>query len=58
MGYDFHPEMQILIEDNQKLKRKLHYLKKSILNDKSHKELRIEISEIGTLLSHLEDYLN
>ncbi|TNV84663.1 hypothetical protein FGO68_gene6748 [Halteria grandinella] len=48
----------ILIQENQKLKKKLAQLKKVMLSDKNLKQMKLEVLEVLSLLDNIEDYLN
>ena len=54
---DFAPEV-LLIQENQKLKKKVAALKKVLLNDKTHKLMKEEVLELSKVLKSIEEYLN
>lgn len=48
----------VLIQENQRLKKKLAQLKKVMLSDKNLKAMKVEVIEILNLLESIEDHLN
>lgn len=56
-GEEFSTEV-ILIQENERLRKKLTALKRAVLSDKSHKLMKQEALEVLSLLTSMEDFLN
>jgi hypothetical protein len=48
----------MLLQENERLRKKLTALKRAVLSDKSHKAMKQEALEVLSLLTSMEDFLN